>query len=182
MAQPFTLLRKEKRYSGKIIDLRIDSIQYPSGTETIREVVEHPGGAVILCLFQNNDILLVKQYRHPFECDVIELPAGKLEPGEDPVLCAERELREETGYAARRWEKLTSMYATPGFCNEVLHIFLARDLYLLESGPAREEGESTMTLMRVSMADTLGMIDRGEIVDGKTIAGILLGIRKKEGL
>ncbi len=180
MAQPFTILRKEKRYSGKIIDLRIDAIQYPSGTETIREVIEHPGGAVILCLFENDDILLVKQYRHPFECDVIELPAGKLDTGEEPGLCAERELREETGYGARKWEQLTSLYATPGFCNEILHIFLARDLYLHESGPAREEGESTMTLMRVPLTEALTMIDRGEIVDGKTIAGILLGIRKRE--
>ncbi len=178
MPQPFTILRKEKRYSGKIIDLRIDSIQYPSGTETIREVVEHPGGAVILALFENNDLLLVKQYRHPFGGDVIELPAGKLEKGEDPQVCAERELREETGYAARSWTALTALYATPGFCDEVLHIFLARDLSILESGQALEEGEATMTLMRIPITEALTMIDRGEIVDGKTIAGILLGIRK----
>ncbi|MBP6672566.1 MAG: NUDIX hydrolase [Bacteroidetes bacterium] len=178
MTPPFTLLRKEKRYSGKIIDLRIDTIVYPSGTETIREVVEHPGGAVVICLFGNNDILLVKQYRHPFEKEIIELPAGKLDNGEDPELCAQRELKEETGYIAGRWDKLTAIYATPGFCDEILHIFLARDPVLHGSGPAREEGEATMTLLRIPIADALTMIDRGEIADGKTIAGILLGIRK----
>ncbi|MFZ4621079.1 MAG: NUDIX domain-containing protein [Bacteroidota bacterium] len=178
MTNPFTILRKEKKYAGKIIDLRVDTILYPSGKESIREVVEHPGGAVTLCLFENNDVLLVKQYRHPFENDVIELPAGKLDRGEDPELCAQRELREETGYAARKWEKLTSLFATPGFCDEVLHIYLARDLYLHQDGPAREEGEATMTLMRIPMNKALSMIDNGEIADGKTIAGILLGVRK----
>lgn len=178
MQPPFTLLRKEKRYSGKIIDLRIDTVAYPSGTETIREVVEHPGGAVVLCLFENNELLLVRQYRHPFEKEILELPAGKLEAGEDPLLCAQRELREETGYAARQWEPLSALLATPGFCDEVLHLFLARDLYRHASGTAREEGELTMSTLRISFQDALSMIDRGEIADAKTIAGILLGLRK----
>ena len=178
MPLPFTVLRKEKRYSGKIIDLRVDTIKYPSGTETIREVVEHPGGAVVLCLFENNEILLVKQYRHPFEKEIFELPAGKLDGGEDPLVCAQRELREETGYAARQWEPLTALLATPGFCDEVLHLFLARDLYHHASGPAREEGEQTMSILRIPIIEALTLIDRGEIADGKTIAGILLGIRK----
>lgn len=174
----FTLLKREKKYHGKIIDLTVDHLQYPSGTTTYREIVEHPGGAVILCLFENSDILLIRQYRHPFGHEVIELPAGKLDAGEDPLACAQRELQEETGYAARRWDRLTSLYATPGFCNEVLHIFLAQDLFPDAKGQALEEGEASLTVMRVPLSEAIGMIERQQIVDGKTIAGILLAARK----
>jgi ADP-ribose pyrophosphatase len=175
---PFKLLQREKKYHGRIIDLTVDHLQYPSGNETLREIIEHPGGAVVLCFFENEDILLVRQYRHPFGKEVAELPAGKLDPQEDPLLCAQRELREETGYAANQWSKLTSIYTTPGFCNEVLHIFLARELYPHELGQALEEGESSIQLDRVPIREAIAMIEREEIVDGKTIAGILLGARK----
>ncbi len=174
----FKLLQREKKYSGKIIDLTVDHIVYPSGNETIREIIEHPGGAVALCVFENNDILLVKQYRHPFGKEVIELPAGKLDKNEDPLVCAQRELREETGYGAKQWTKLTSMLATPGFCNEILHIYLAQDIFLHESGNALEEGEVSIQVIRIQMSEAIAMIDREEIIDGKTIAGILLGTRK----
>ena len=174
----FTLLRKEKKYHGKIIDLTVDLLQYPSGNQSIREVIEHPGGAVVLCVFDNEEILLVKQYRHPFGKEVIELPAGKLDPHEDPLVCAKRELREETGYAANEWMKLTSIYTTPGFCNEVLHIFLAQGLSPHELGQALEEGEATIQLMQIPIREAIAMIEREEIVDGKTIAGIMLGARK----
>lgn len=179
---PFAVLAREKKYSGKIIDLTVDRIRYPSGKEGIREVVEHPGGAVIVCLFENDDILLVQQYRHPFGGDVTELPAGKLDRGEDPLLCAQRELREETGYGARNWEKLTALYATPGFCNEVLHLFLAREPFLHGDGQELEEGESTLRVQRVPLQQAIIMIERHEIVDGKTIAGILLADRKRAHL
>lgn len=174
----FKLLQREKKYNGKIIDLTVDRLMYPSGNETIREIIEHPGGAVILCVFENNDILLVKQYRHPFEKEVIELPAGKLDKNEEPLLCAQRELREETGYVAKVWSKLTSLYSTPGFCNEILHIFFAQDIYQHELGNALEEGEASIQVMRIQIREAIAMIEREEIIDGKTIAGILLGARK----
>jgi ADP-ribose pyrophosphatase len=174
----FKLLQREKKYSGKIIDLTVDHLVYPSGNETIREIIEHPGGAVILCVFENNDILLVKQYRHPFGKEVIELPAGKLDKNENPLVCAQRELREETGYAANQWSKLTSLYTTPGFCNEILHIFLAQDVFPHKLGNALEEGEASIQVMRIQITDAIAMIEREEIIDGKTITGILLGARK----
>jgi len=171
-----TVLQSEKKYRGKIIDLTIDRIRYDSGKESIREVVEHPGGAVIVAMFENNDILMIRQYRHPFKKEVIELPAGKLDPNEDPMHCAQRELQEETGYAARSWKKLTSIMTTPGFCDEILHIFHATDLFLSDKGQALEEGETTIQMMRTPGLAAIEMINKGEIVDAKTIIGILMGI------
>lgn len=173
----FTLLQKEKKYHGKIIDLSVDRVLYPSGNQSVREVVEHPGGAVALCVFDNNDILLVKQFRYPFQKEVIELPAGKLNPEEDPLICVQRELREETGYTAKTWTRLASIYTTPGFCNEILHLYLGRDVHPHEAGQNLEEGEASLQVMRLPLRDSIAMIDQGEIVDGKTIAGILLGAR-----
>lgn len=170
----FTLLRREKKYRGKIIDLTVDHLQYHSGTKSIREIVEHPGGAVVVPLFDNNDILLVRQYRHPVGEAVIELPAGKLERGEDPLLCAQRELQEETGYRSDTWTRITSILTTPGFCNEVLHIFCAKGIAIAPQGQALEEGEATLTLLRTPFAAAMNMIDTGEIRDSKTIVGILM--------
>ena len=174
----FSLLRQEKLYIGNIVSLRVDHVKYRSDNEAVREVIEHPGGGVAFAVFDNNDILLVKQYRYPIGGDVIELPAGKLDAHEDPQHCAERELREETGYLAGRWTKLTTIMTTPGFCDERLHIYMAQDLTLSPQGQTLEEGEQTIKLMRVPLADAIAMIERGEIVDGKSIAGIFLGERK----
>lgn len=170
----FELLKREKKYRGRIIDLTIDYVRYPSGNESIREIVEHPGGAVIVPLFENGDILLVRQYRHPFGKEVIELPAGKLDKGEDPLHCAQRELQEETGYASSQWKPVTAMLATPGFCDEILHIFTAKNISPSPQGRALEEGEASLQLMRVPMSEAVAMIESHEIVDGKTIVGILL--------
>ncbi len=174
----FTILRSEEKHHGRIVNLVLQRIRYASGNETVREIVEHPGGAVALGVFENGEILLVKQFRHPINGEVIELPAGKLDAGEDPLHCAQRELQEETGYASEQWTKLTTMMTTPGFCNERLHIYLAEKIFPSPKGQALEEGEQSMQLMRVTLADAIAMIERGEIGDSKTIAGIFLGERK----
>jgi ADP-ribose pyrophosphatase len=174
----FELLRSEKLYTGKIVNLVVDHVRYSSGNESVREVIEHPGGAVVLAVFEDTDILLVRQFRYPIGGEVIELPAGKLDAKEDPQHCAERELREETGYTARRWTKLTTMMTTPGFCNERLHIFMAQELSLSLQGQSLEEGEQTIKLLRVPFAQAVAMVERGEIVDGKSIAGIFIGERR----
>jgi len=173
----FELLRTEKIYSGRIVTLVVDHGKYSSGNPAVREIIQHPGGAVVLAVFENNDILLVRQFRYPIGAEVVELPAGKLDGKEDPQHCAERELREETGYLAKRWTKLTTLMTTPGFCNERLHIFMAQDLSLSPQGQALEEGEQTMKLLRVPLDEAIAMAERGEIADGKTIAGIFLGER-----
>jgi ADP-ribose pyrophosphatase len=171
------LLRSEKKYTGKIFDLIIDEIEYPSGNKSIREVASHPGGAVVVPLLPNSDLLLVRQFRYPIQTYVYELPAGKLNPGEDPAVCARRELEEETGYTAGTLKPLTAIYTTPGFCNEQLHLYLATDLKKSERGQQLEEGEASLTVEVVAFQRVLEMITKGEIVDGKTICGVLLADR-----
>jgi ADP-ribose pyrophosphatase len=177
MSIPKTL-KSELRYHGRIFDLIVEEIEYPSGRTSIREIIEHNGGSVIVPLLKNGDILLVRQYRSPLRRFLLELPAGKLEPNEDPRDCAIRELREETGYEAASVEKLTALCTTPGFCSEVLHIFLASELQPSPKGQSLEEGESTLTLEPYPLATAVAMIERGEITDGKTICGILLAEKK----
>lgn len=174
----FELLRREKIYTGRIVNLVVDHVKYQTGNEAGREIIQHSGGSVALALFDNNDILLVKQYRYPIGGEVIELPAGKLDTGEDPQHCAQRELREETGYEAKRWTKLTTIMTTPGFCNERLHIYVAQDLSLSPHGQSLEEGEQTIKLIRVPIVEAIAMVEREEIVDGKSIVGILLAERR----
>jgi ADP-ribose pyrophosphatase len=164
-------------YEGRVFNLVVDDVEYASGNRSVREIAEHPGGAVALPMFEDGTILMVRQLRYPINTRLLELPAGKLSPGEDPLHCATRELEEETGYRAASWEKLTAIYTTPGFCSEQLHLFLARGLQLSEKGRALEEGELSMTVDRIPFADALDMVEMGRIVDGKTICGLFLAER-----
>lgn len=173
-----TILSSKRLHDGTVFNLIVDEIRYPSGNKGVREVAEHPGGAVAVALFSDQSILLVHQFRYPTKEFLYELPAGKLDPGEDPGECAERELREETGYRGFQWEKLTAIYTTPGFCTEKLHIYLTIDPERAEHERTLEEGEHGMTVHRVPLNEAIAMIERGEIVDGKTICGILLAHRR----
>ena len=171
------VLRSEKKYAGKVFDLIVDEIEYPSGNKSIREVASHPGGAVVVPLLPGNEIVLVRQFRYPIQQFVYELPAGKLNPGEDPAVCARRELEEETGYTAGHWKVLTAIYTSPGFCNERLHLYLATDLRKSEGGQQLEEGEASLTVESIPLPRVIRMIEQGEIVDAKTICGVLLAER-----
>lgn len=173
----FKLIKSERLYNGKVFNLVVDQIEYPTGNRAIREVAEHPGGAVVLAVFPDDRIILVKQYRYPLDKFLFELPAGKLNPNEDPMVCASRELTEETGYKAQRWKKLTAIYTSPGFCTEQLHIFLATDLSPAHGGQTLEEGEQSLKVEVIPLSSAIEMIERGEIVDGKTICGILMAER-----
>lgn len=168
------LLRRDVLYTGKVFDLVVDRVRYPSGAEGVREVARHPGGAVVVPLMDDGTILFVRQLRYPFAKRILELPAGKLSPGENPAEGAARELEEETGWRAGVLEPLVSIYSTPGFCDEVLHLFLGRDLVISPHGHRREEGEQSMELERHTPDEAAAMIARGEIPDAKTIVGVLL--------
>lgn len=171
------LLKHNKIYEGRVFTTIVDEVEYPSGNHTVREVAVHPGGAVVLAVFSDERIILIRQHRYPLDKFIWELPAGKLDSGEDPLHCAQRELEEETGYRAMKWEKLTSIYTTPGFCSEILHIYLATDLYEAPGGRKLEEGEETMTVKILFLNEAIEMIERQEIRDSKTICGILIGDR-----
>ena len=177
--QNFEIIDSEIVFSGKVFDIQVDKIKYNSGNTAPREVVLHNGGAVTLAETESGKIILIKQFRYPFKKELWELPAGKLEKGEDPLFCAERELKEETGYSAKRITKLGSIFTSPGFCSEELHIYLAQGL--TEGNHAREEGEEGMTVHEFTPEEITAMIMNGEIKDSKTIAGMfyyLCGIAK----
>jgi ADP-ribose pyrophosphatase len=168
----FKIKKSEIKFRGKVFDLKVDEIIYDSGNEGIREVAVHPGGAVVVAVKDKGKIIFVKQFRYPLERSLIELPAGKLEKNEDPMKCAIRELEEETGYKTGKIEKLGSIFTTPGFCTEELHIYLAKDL---EAGNHnREEGEFGMQILEYSLDEIEEKINTGEIKDSKTICGIYM--------
>lgn len=169
----FKVINSKIVFEGKVFNVRVDNIQYNgSGNLASRQVAVHPGGAVIVPILNNGKIILVKQYRYPHDEIILELPAGKLDKGEEPLHCAIRELKEETGYTSNKIKKLGKIYTTPGFCNEVLHIFLAKDLSAGDH--KREEGEEEMELIELSIAEIDEKIRSGEIVDAKTICGIAM--------
>lgn len=172
----FISIRSEEIFSGRVFDIVRDEVQHRSGYESVREVVRHAGGAVIVALFEDRDVILIKQYRYPVNDFIYELPAGKLAPGEDPQLCAIRELEEETGLVAGRVEKLMAMYTTPGFCSEVLHIYLATDL--TAGKQALEQGEETIEVYRIPLTRALELCSEGVIHDGKTVTGLALAAMK----
>ena len=175
--QHFKLVKSELKNAGKVFNLIVEEIEYPSGKRAIREIADHPGGAVAVPILDDGSVILVRQYRHPMKDFTIELPAGKLDPGEDPMVCAGRELEEETGYIASKLTKLTAVLTTPGFCNERLHIFLAEGLKQSPRGQQLEEGERSITLERIQLQRAIQMVENGEIVDSKTICGLLLADR-----
>ena len=173
-------LRRLNTYEGIIINVGLDRVSLPDGSEAFREIVEHPGGACILpvdgegnayCAIDENDnVLTVKQYRYAFQAVLEELPAGKLERGEDPLVCAVRELGEETGFTAGRIVPLGAYHSSPGFSSERLYLYLALDLSRGEAHP--DEGEF-LDLVKLPFSELLAMVKRGEISDGKTAIAAL---------
>jgi ADP-ribose pyrophosphatase len=174
----YTLKKSELLHHGVVFDLVVDHIEYPSGNASVREIAKHPGGAVVAPVFGNGDVLMIKQFRYPIQQIIYELAAGKLNPGEDPEQCARRELEEETGYTADRYEKLTAFYTTPGFCTEKLHIYLATGLSKAAGGQKLEEGEASISTVTIPLERALDMITSEEIVDGKTIVGLYMAAMK----
>ena len=157
-------------FRGKIINLRQDKVKLPDGRESIREIVEHPGAVVVLALTNDDKMVMIRQFRKAADEVLWELPAGKVEPGENLKNCALRELEEETGYFSRKIKKLITFFSTPGFCNEKLTLFLAEDL---EKRNKNEDADEFIEVELVNPNEALKLVQKNIIKDAKTIIGIL---------
>jgi len=156
-------------YTGKVIDLGLESVDLPGGHSTELEIIRHPGGAVALAINEENDICLLRQYRHAAGGWIWELPGGRIEAGEDPLTSAQRELREEVGIKASHWQPLINFWSTPGFCTEMLYLFCARDL---TDVPIQRDVDEVLEVHWLSMSEALDLCDSGDITDAKTLLGL----------
>lgn len=167
-----TFLTREVVYPGKIIRVERWQVELPNGHQALREVVCHPGASAIVALDDEGQVILVRQHRIAVGRLTLEIPAGKLDgPDEDPFLCAQRELSEETGLEAEHWQKLTVMDTTPGFCNERIHLYLATGLKQLASHPDEDE---FVDVTRMPLKDAVARVMDGTFRDGKTALGIMM--------
>ncbi|MBC7087263.1 MAG: NUDIX hydrolase [Tissierellales bacterium] len=163
-------MKSERIYDGKILNLRVDTVELPDKKYSKREIVEHPGAVAIVAINQDNEMVVIRQYRKAIDKVLLEIPAGKLELNEEPIESAKRELKEETGFTAEKIEYLTEFYTSPGFSNEKVYLFLAQGLT-----PGNQELEigEHIDVECFKLDELIKMIKFGDIVDSKTIVGIM---------
>jgi ADP-ribose pyrophosphatase len=164
------LIESKHLFSGKVLTLRIDRVQLPNGAEAERECVGHPGAVAIVAIDEQKRVCMVRQFRHPVGEELWEIPAGKLAPGEDPLDCARRELREEAGIEAAGWRRLYSYFTTPGFSDEIMHLYLATGLSQGENHPDDDE---FLEMAMIPLAQAYDRLKQGGIKDSKTLIGLL---------
>lgn len=168
---PFELLKSEILMKGRAFTIRRDYLKTPDGRETKFDIIEHGGSVVIIPVDENGNVLLVRQYRHAASKDLLELPAGTLDDDEAPVVCAAREIREETGMAAGKLVELGSFYLAPGYSTEYMHVFLATDL---SEDPLEADDDEFLSVESVPLAEAVRMVERGEMPDAKSLAALLM--------
>ena len=160
-------------YKGRIVDLRLEEVTLPNGVTATMEVVRHPGAAAVVALDSAGAVVLIRQFRHAAAGFIWEIPAGKLDAGEEPLCCAARELEEEVGLRAAEFSLLGSILTAPGFCDERIHLFLARHL---TAGTQRLEEDEVLSISRVPLSLALNMVRTGQIHDAKSIAGLFRAV------
>lgn len=165
-------LLNENIYTGKIIEVNLKTVELPNGKKGKREIVNHPGGVAILAYKDKDTILLVEQFRKPLERNLLELPAGKIERGEEPKICGIRELEEETGYKANKFSYLGKIVTSPGFCDEYIYLYKAEDLYKGSTGLQDEDEFIDVKELKIDIVKE--MIKKGEIIDAKTISAFMM--------
>jgi ADP-ribose pyrophosphatase len=168
---PFELLRSESLLKGRAFAIRRDWMKAPDGRETKFDIIEHGGSVVIVPIDADGNLLFVRQYRHAAGQDLLELPAGTLDENEDPAVCAAREIREETGFAAGKLEKIGEFYLAPGYSTEFMVVYLARDL---THSPLEADADEFLSLEKIPIQQALAMAMRGEMPDAKSLAALLL--------
>lgn len=164
-----------RAYTGRIINVDLDTVRFPNGSEGTLEMVRHPGASAVVPFLSDPtgpdpQVLLIRQFRYAAEAHLYEIPAGRLDPGESPLECAVRELKEETGCTAATVEPLTTFFTTPGFIDEKIHLFMASGL---TPGPVAHEPDEVIEVVPMTISRVLSLIQQGEIVDGKTIVALL---------
>ena len=163
-------LHTQTVFQGRLLHVKTDQVRLPNGHETTREYIRHPGAAMIIALPDDRTIVLERQYRYPLNRHFIELPAGKIDPGEAPLATAQRELREECGYVANEWRHLTTMHPAIGYADERIELYLARGLTLV--GHQRDEDE-LIEVLHVPVAEAMTWIRNGRITESKAVTGLL---------
>jgi nudix-type nucleoside diphosphatase (YffH/AdpP family) len=162
-------------FQGNLLQVKVEEVLLPDGTRSRREVVYHPGAVAIVPLTAQGEVILVRQFRLPAGKALLEIPAGVLKAQESAEVCAARELAEEIGKGAGKWRKLAACYLAPGYSSEIIHLFLAEEL---SDAPGTADFDERLEVVVLPFAEALARIDRGEINDGKTIAGLLLANRR----
>lgn len=170
-----SLISSERRYQGRVISLDVETVRFPDGSTGQLEMVRHPGASAVVPFLDDPAapdprILLIRQYRHAAGGYIWEVPAGRRDPGESPEQCARRELLEETGMRAERLDRLTTIYTTPGFTDEQIHLFLAGGL---SEGRHRREADEFMELCPTRWSAAMELVERGQVMDGKTLVALL---------
>ncbi|MGB3346764.1 MAG: NUDIX hydrolase [Candidatus Humimicrobiia bacterium] len=196
------LIKSKEVFRGKLLKLTVSEVKLPDKNVTEREVVSHPGAVAIVPMTSHNEVVMVRQYRFAVGKHTLELPAGTLEEGEKPIICAKRELEEEIQVRANKWKKLISIYPSPGYCNEIIHIYLAKELEdLSKAGNKGEnfkdvqnniknirksqvkvkksEKDEFINRVIIPLKEVKDKILNGEIMDAKTIVGITIASQKK---
>jgi len=176
-------IKSHRAYTGKVISLDVDTVRFPDGSAGELEMVRHPGASAVVPFLSDPaghdpQVLLIRQYRYAADGYLYEIPAGRLNPGEDPRECAIRELKEETGCSAERVDELFTMYTTPGFTDEKIHLFMATGL---TSGETNHEADEFLELQPMALSRALQMIQAGEIQDSKTALGLLFAAGFRAG-
>lgn len=169
---------KKSIYNGNIINVEQLTVTLPDGRQATRDIVRHPGASAVVAMNEKGEMYMVRQFRKPLEAVSLEIPAGKLDHGEDPLECARRELKEETGLSAGKLKHIVSVHSTPGFSDEVLHIYAAVNL---KEGDSCADADEFLSTEKYSVAKLLNMILEGKITDAKTIIGVFLADRILSG-
>lgn len=164
-----TRISSETVFQGNLLHVKRDLVRLPDGSETGREYIVHPGAVLVIPLLDNGRIVMERQFRYPLGKSFIELPAGKIDPGEDPLVTGKRELLEETGYSAEAWQYVTALHPCIGYSNEVIHIYLARGL---REGDHQRDHDETLEVFSLGLSEAMEMVARGEITDAKTVIAL----------
>ena len=167
----FKLLNSRIVYPGHAFKIRVDTLQLPDGHEAHYDIVEHVGSVIIIPVDENGNLLFVRQYRHAAGLDLLELPAGTLDENETPEVCAQREIREETGMAAGKMKYLGGFYLAPGYSTEYMTVYLATDLY---HAPLKADADEFLSVESITLVEAMRLCENGEILDAKTLAAFSL--------